>query len=307
MCRAKQKMRVSTVPTSVLALSEDDWQRRQSEHRERIDRWIAPHLARARQQQAHPVYDFLFSYYAYRPAQLRRWGPGIGVELCGPAAESFLANSGYHRTASGAEVDPTRVTAKRREFIHWLIHLLNETAGRAGFFGCSGLHEWAMVYHADAVRHSAWPLRMSMEHLADVVESLPIRCSHYDAFRFFTPDAERLNRLQPTRESAPDHEQPACLHANMDLYKWAFKLAPLTPAELIADAFELAVAIREVDMRASPYDFSALGFDPIQIETAEGRTEYETAQRAFARQAAPIRNQLASACRNILSITETIT
>ena len=39
-------------------------------------------------------------------------------------------------------------------------------------------------------------------------------------------------------------EQPGCLHANMDLYKWAFKLAPFAPAELVADCFALARDIR---------------------------------------------------------------
>jgi hypothetical protein len=63
-----------------------------------------------------------------------------------------------------------------------------------------------------------------------------------------------LNRLQPDAPPPPEFEQRGCLHANMDLYKWAFKLAPFTPAELIADCFALARDIREVDMRASPYD-----------------------------------------------------
>ena len=29
----------------------------------------------------HPVHDFLFTYYSFRPAQLRRWSPGYGVVL----------------------------------------------------------------------------------------------------------------------------------------------------------------------------------------------------------------------------------
>ena len=84
-----------------------------------------------------------------------------------------------------------------------------------------------------------------------MVEAHPIRCSHFDAFRFFTPAVDR-NRLQPTRETQPELEQPGCLHAGMDLYKWAYKLSPATPGELVADCFELAVEIRELDMRASP-------------------------------------------------------
>ena len=72
----------------------------------------------------------------------------------------------------------------------------------------------------------------------------------------------------------------------MDLYKHAFRLSPLVPSELVADAFALAWDIRVLDMRASPYDFTDLGFDPVRIETAEGKSEYVAAQRAFAERAA---------------------
>ena len=34
-------------------------------------------------------------------------------------------------------------------------------------------------------------------------------------------------------------EQPACVHASMDLLKIALKLAPLGPAESVADALEV--------------------------------------------------------------------
>jgi hypothetical protein len=72
---------------------------------------------------------------------------------------------------------------------------------------------------------------------------------------------------------------------------------------LIADAFELAREIREADMRASPYDFTQLGFVPIQIETAEGRAEYERYQRIFAARAAPIRERLITLCEQLLQPT----
>ncbi len=91
----------------------------------------------------------------------------------------------------------------------------------------------------------------------DVVESHRITCTHFDAFRFFTDEARPLNLLQPTREvSSSSNEQPGCLHASMDVYKWAYKLAPLTPSELVADCFELARDVRQVDMQAAPYDLS---------------------------------------------------
>jgi hypothetical protein len=81
----------------------------------------------------------------------------------------------------------------------------------------------------------------------------------------------------------------------MDLYKWAYKLAPLVDAELVADCFALARRIRELDMRASPYDLSALGYQPVRVETPEGRAEYAAAQRGFAEAAAPLRARLIAA------------
>ena len=86
----------------------------------------------------------------------------------------------------------------------------------------------------------------------------------------------------------------------MDLYKHAFRLTPLVASELVADCFELAWDIRELDMRASPYDFSDLGFEPVRIETPEGKQEYVAAQRAFAERGAPLRQRLIDECDRLL-------
>jgi hypothetical protein len=173
---------------------------------------------------------------------------------------------------------------------------------RAPHLGCFGMHEWAMVYRQrpEEVRHNAWPLRLGAGGTATVVEAAKVRCSHFDAFRFFTEPARALNVLQPTREAQPEHEQPGCLHANMDLYKWAYKLTPLVPSELVADCFALAREIRILDMRASPYDLTELGYPPVRVEDAEGRQEYAQAQRSFAERAAPLRARLIGECGRIL-------
>ena len=85
----------------------------------------------------------------------------------------------------------------------------------------------------------------------------------YDAFRFFTPAARPRNPLQPDLGSRVQLEQPGCLHASMDLYKWAYKLIPVVPSTLLLDCFRLARSIREMDMRASPYDLTDLGYPPV--------------------------------------------
>ncbi|HZJ07597.1 MAG TPA: 3-methyladenine DNA glycosylase, partial [Nocardioidaceae bacterium] len=83
-----------------------------------------------------------------------------------------------------------------------------------------------------------------------------------------------------------------CLHAGMDLYKHSFRLSPMICSDLVADAFELARDIRVLDMRASPYDLSDLGYPPVRVETAQGKREYAAAQRAFTERGAPLRRRL---------------
>ncbi|MFD7843499.1 hypothetical protein ACFV4K_11270 [Nocardia sp. NPDC059764] len=39
-------------------------------------------------------------------------------------------------------------------------------------------------------------------------------------------------------------------HANMGIYKWAYKLTPSISSDLLFDAFDLACAARELDMKA---------------------------------------------------------
>ena len=183
--------------------------------------------------------------------------------------------------------------------------MLRQTSDRTGVFGCFGLHEWAMVYETESIRHRAWPLRVTAAEIAEVVRSLRIRCTHYDAFRFFTSPARPLNKYQLTRDTTSAFEQPGCLHTNMDLYKWAFKLAPFTPSDLVADCFELASRIRVLDMRASPYDLTPL-YSPVRIETPEGRAEFESLQRDFARMAAPLRQRLQAVCETIIESWTTL-
>lgn len=282
-------------------LEREDWIAHQRAHEARVDAWIEPRNQRKSRGEKHPVYDFLFEYYSYRPAALRRWHPGLGVCVRGRGSDAFAERPGYVRGADGAVcVDPCDFKVERRTFVFWLAEMLTASAARPGFFGCSGLHEWAMVYEAGPQRHHEWPLRLGQGTTDAALRSQGVRCSHFDAFRFFTPNAKPLNRLQPERSTSIHHEQPACLHANMDLYKWAYKLAPYSRSELVADAFAFACEIREVDMRASPYDFSALGFEPIRVESPEGRAEFECYQRRFAERAVAIRSELIGLCRDLI-------
>ncbi|MEX2364244.1 MAG: 3-methyladenine DNA glycosylase, partial [Balneolaceae bacterium] len=129
-------------------------------------------------------------------------------------------------------------------------------------------------------------------------------CTHYDAFRFFTPEAEPMNRFELSRQKFQDMEQPGCIHSNMDLYKWAFKLYPWIPSELILKAFELACEAREIDMKASPYDLREQGLKPIKIETEEGRIEYRKKQEEIFQKGIPVRERLIGEYRNLLKEIE---
>jgi len=276
----------------------EDWQARRDAHVARVRRWTDPLRERRARGEAHPVLDFLFSYYSYRPSKLSRWHPGPGVVLDGPAAEEYLRWPAYRAVPGGVALGA--LPESRRESVGFIHELLTATAARAPRFGCFGLHEWAMVYQTDDVRHEAWPLRLGTDGTDRVVESLPVRCTHFDAFRFFTPAARPLNATELTRVDQVSHEQPGCLHAGMDLYKWAYKLDPFAPSELVADCFELALDIRELDMCASPYDLRALGYAPVEIETAAGRAEYARRQAVFTERAAPLRARLVSLCAELL-------
>jgi hypothetical protein len=130
---------------------------------------------------------------------------------------------------------------------------------------------------------------------------MPLRCSHFDAYRFFTEPAAQRNTERLTRDGQVATEQPACIHANMDLYKWAFKLGPLVSTELVMDCLELAADARSLDMRASPYDLRDYGFDPIAVETPAGRAEYVRAQQEIAERAVPVRAALADRCDLLLT------
>ncbi len=148
------------------------------------------------------------------------------------------------------------------------------------------------MYRSDTPRHRQVPLRLAANEVNAIVEGSDLRCTHFDAFRFFTPDAVPLNKNNLTREATTDFDQRACIHVTMDLYRFAHKIAPWCSSELIGDTFLLAADARRIDMRASPYDLKDQGFEPIMIETTTGREEYIQEQRRLAELAVPLRARL---------------
>jgi len=297
----------TTAQRGLVLLEEQAWTERARAHAARVDAWTADRVARAARGRRHPVEDFLFTYYPTRPGQLRRWHPGLGVALAGTTP--FAQDTAYRAVDVGGEpavtVDPAHFRA-RRDGLAWVEGLVRATSDRAPRLGCFGLHEWAMVYGLEQheVRHESWPLRVEPTRVREVVDELGLRCTHYDAFRFFTPEAAPLNEFAPTREAQPELDQPGCLHATMDLYKWTSKYAALVGSDLVADCFALARDARSLDMEAAPYDIRALGYEPIRVETPDGRAEYVRRQRQLMEQATPLRARVAAALTTALAAVD---
>jgi hypothetical protein len=203
-------------PGAVMTLDEPEWRARAAAHRARMRRWTGPHRERRRRGEVHPVLDFLFTYYSLRPHRLERWLPGPGLALRG--ADELLAVPGHVRDGDTVRLDPAALPARTADTARFVRALLAATASRPPRLSCFGLHEWAMVYRSDAPRHGQLPLRLGAAGMDAVLESLPVHCTHHDAFRFFTAAARPRNALAPTRADQVALEQPGCLHATMDLY-----------------------------------------------------------------------------------------
>jgi len=238
----------------------------------------------------------MYEYYSTRPALLRRWHPGVGIAL---ADAPEHAGWKWYRTDAGVtSVDALAFWEAKGATIDFVTGLLASTLSKRAQIGCFGLHEWAMVYRDGETRHHL-PLRLGAAGTDAVVATNELVCSHYDAYRFFTPEAVPLNAHALTREAQAASEQPGCLHANMDLYKWCMKLTPAIPSGLTLDCFELAVEVRRLDMAASPYDVSEFGLQAVRIETPHGKREYALRQREFAARSEVLRRRLLEACQRV--------
>ena len=296
-------------------------------HEQRADSLTAAHRQRRLRGEKHAVEDFLFTYYPFSPARLRRWHPGWEVAY---DASADIDEDGQHLIADvdGAghrswyldsvgpdepvgprgkpgrpvtlrRADVERFLEERGDALRFIIRLLSASSltRRRPEFGCFGLHEWAMVHRLQEgeQRHEDLPLRLSQAQTDAVVERENLVCSHIDAFRFFTPSAAPRNALTPSRETQVENDNPACLHVGMDLYKWAMKLTPLVPSSLVLDCFEHARETRVLDMEASPYDVRPLGYGVVPIETPAGKAEYVRRQRALAAHADRLRERMLAA------------
>ena len=283
-------------------LSRDEWVLRREQHHHIIDAWVNPRLERRAKQEAHPIDDFLFDYYPISAKKLRTWHPGIefGLEALEIELEYFPPAQ-YEFSDGLITVSSSWLDEKTERFSN-LLTFLKAVQARPSKFGCFGLHEWAMVLGEDEVRHQLWPLRVSQDVIRSTIAEQGLRCTHFDAFRFFTVEARPLNPLQLVRSDQQECDQSGCLHANMDLYKYSFELAPIVGSDVMRMSFQLAKDIRDLDMQAAPYDLLDLGLAPIKIETPEGRLEFANKQKIFSERAHEIRGLLIEKIQGLLAV-----
>ena len=279
------------------------WLRMRDEHRDIVQPWVQPRLDRRSRSAKHPIDDFLFEYYPISANKLLTWHPGFGY-LCESTMQDleFFPEQVYGRSGENIQILESWSTHQINE-ARSTIDFLNQTMSRTMRTGCFGLHEWAMVLGQDITRHSDWKLRLTQTDIQQTIEDVGLRCTHFDAFRFFTPQARPLNPVQLSRADQIDFDQSGCLHANMDLYKYAIRFAPIVGSTLVRSCFALAKEIRTVDMQVAPYDFSELGVEPIKVETPEGRALFAAYQRDFAERANVLRKHLIACLQEFISIT----
>jgi hypothetical protein len=284
----------TTPPCAATVLTTAEWQARAAAHAERVRPYTQPRRDRRSRGESHPVHDFLFQYYSYSAGKLETWhpAPGEALEDTPEARERFVEP--VYRAENGViRRCPDELPPAKCEALTGTLHLLRTIHDRPAHFGCYGMHEWAMVYGGHDIRHAGVaPLRLPQQKVDEFVESRPVVCSHFDAFRFFAPAARPLNRLPLAWDTRYDAEQPGCIHANMDLYRWAYTSMPWVGSDILADCFELAMALRDLDMQAGPYDLRAFGVTPVCIETLEGRDEYQQRQRTLGARARVLRAAL---------------
>ncbi|KAL7566963.1 hypothetical protein ACA910_019894 [Epithemia clementina (nom. ined.)] len=194
----------------------------------------------------------------------------------------------------------------------WYQSILQQTLTAEPVLHCHGLHEWAMQYQPvgappppSAKYQAHLPLRVDQDIINQVVERKGVHCTHVDALRYFAPAAAPLNHhgfnLQRTDQLRL--EQPACVHAHMDLIKISLKLLPFISSATLIKALEVALRARRLDVAASPYDCTAYGVDIVPVETNEGRAQYREEQKALMQDAELVRREVLRAYDVFLQVS----
>src|SRR6056297_1156895 len=102
-------------------ISENEWTAEKSAHETRVDEFLNDYLEARSRQEKNPVMDFLFEYYAFRPSNLRKWSPGIGVNLNYSEFKDLpeISEITVIEDSQIAFVDPRLFPSKRISSLKW--------------------------------------------------------------------------------------------------------------------------------------------------------------------------------------------
>ena len=232
-------------------LTQSEWLPLAQAHRSRADGFTAAHRERARRGETHPVWDF--------PVQLLQPAPAPTEGL------PSRVRHGAGRPRRPRVPEPKRLRRRRRG-VHGEPGLparpRRDAAFRRGVVEVDGISAAsvrvlrdARVGHGLPRRRSASrgvPLRLGAAGTDAVLESIPLRCSHVDAYRFFTRPPSPATRAPHPCHPGPVGSSPAVCTRTWISTRWSHKLGPLVDSGLLMDCLDLAATARELDMRASP-------------------------------------------------------
>jgi len=187
---------------------EKQWRADAAAHELRVRCLVGGHLHKF--DSSNPIYNFLFKYYFWKPAVVASYSPGWNRVLLGAQPDEVthgggqraasVLTSGGRDGADGLFFDGSRCSPETLVGLQNTLDLLRATEQRPPVLNCFGMHEWAMLYSlapnngggggGGNAKHQRLPLRLSQVALdAAVEERAPLKCTHFDAFRFYTPKA----------------------------------------------------------------------------------------------------------------------
>eukprot|EP00605_Chrysophyceae_sp_TOSAG23-4_P001165 GSChrysophyteH1.ASY1.ANO1.1273.1 assembled CDS len=292
--RNRDRVHDSMIPRS-------SWIRAADKHAHSMQRLLYPN-GNPHEVKDHPIYNFLHIYYKFSVREVQLYSPG----LTSPALdEVHIEDIGFVASFQDLNLFSRAPGRYKRLELEKNRDILHGSLRRIPNFACHGLHEWAMLYKSNAKMQTKLRLRVPQSTIDSLVKGelgCSLRCTHFDAFRFFHPDAKPLNAFQLSRDTQVAHEQGGCIHATMDLFKHAYSIFPLISSSLLRRSLELAFKARYLDMRSSPYDVSMYRGceDVIEVETERGRKKYREEQMLLWKESSSARRELLEVYEKVL-------
>src|SRR5581483_4243814 len=105
------------------------WQPTRAAYLARVRPWADDRLRRMSRQEKHPVHDFLFEYYSFRPAHLCRWTPGFGVVL-EDATRADVPWAEFVESDTGLSLPAAAFPGHRIAYLRWAVQYLEVTLRR---------------------------------------------------------------------------------------------------------------------------------------------------------------------------------